>query len=117
MSENRETARPAPRYWEKAEATKTSGAGTLPAAALPAPPAPALLLGLRDGWDSPLVTPVLSPALRLLQTLPPRFRCSAPGAEGSRPGYLPRRRSRLAKSRSARRKSTRRKAGQLTSQK
>ena len=32
-------------------------------------------------------------------------------------GYLPKRRSRLAKSRSARRKSTRRKAGQLTSQK
>ena len=49
MSENRETARPAPRYWEKAEATKTSGAGTLPATALPAPPAPVLLLRPRGG--------------------------------------------------------------------
>ena len=49
MSENRETARPAPRYWEKAEATKTSGAGTLPDTALPAPPAPVLLLRPRGG--------------------------------------------------------------------
>ena len=62
MSENRETASPAPRYWDREEATKINGAGSRSAVERPPALTRARIPGsLRvEALDSWLITPTLS---------------------------------------------------------
>jgi len=84
------------------------GAGGAPRGAFIPPPDTPML---------PSSSCTMAPVRRICAPMECCVQPSAYMMVAARPGFLPRRRSRLAKSRSARRKSTRRKAGQLTSQK